>query len=95
MPSFSGLSTDERSYLRHWQAAARGAGIDGVEDLASRPWPYPVKGVVIGVFGEGSEAAQWLVIGQHGSWAVADCADATVSQSFSSLRAALATIYQA
>ena len=95
LASFRGLSTDERSHLRRWQAAARGAGIDGIEDLASRPWPYPVKGVVIGVFGQGSEAAQWLVIGQHGSWAVADCADGSVSPSFTSLQAALATIYQA
>lgn len=94
LPSFSGLSTDERSYLRRWQAEARSAGIDGVEDLASRPWPCPVDGVVIGVFGHGAEAAQWLVIGQNCSWAVAHCVEATVSPSFDSLQEALATIYR-
>jgi hypothetical protein len=94
LPSFSGLSTDERGYLRRWQAEARSAGIDGVEDLASRPWPCPVHGVVIGVFGHGSEAAKWLVIGQNCSWAVADCVRGTVSPSFDTLREALATIYR-
>ncbi len=94
MPSFSGLSTDERSYLRRWQAEAKSAGIDGVEDLVSRPWPCAVEGVVIGVFGHGSDAAQWLVIGQNGSWAVAHCYARMVSPSFNSLSEALATIYQ-
>jgi hypothetical protein len=93
LPSFSGLSTDERSYLRRWQAEARSAGIDGVEDLASRPWPCQVEGVVIGVFGQGSEAAQWLVVGQNLRWAVAHCVDGTVSPSFDTLQEALATIY--
>jgi hypothetical protein len=92
--SFSGLSTEERAYLRRWQAEARSAGIDGVEDLVSRPWPCPVQGVVIGVFSRGSEAAQWLVIGQNGTWAVAHCAAGTVSQSFASLSDALATIHR-
>jgi hypothetical protein len=94
LPSFSGLSTDERGYLRWWQAEARGAGIDGVEDLVSRPWPCPVEGVVIGIFGHGSEAAHWLVIGHDHSWAVANCVDGTVSPSFTTLKGALATIYQ-
>lgn len=94
LQSFSGLSTEERSYLRRWQAEARSAGIDGVEDLVSRPWPCPVEGVVIGVFSRGSEAAQWLVIGQNGSWAVAHCSEGTVSPSWRSLEDALATIYR-
>lgn len=94
LPSFSGLSAAERSYLRRWQAEARRVGIDGVEDLAHRPWPCPVQGVVIGVFGHGAEAAQWLVIGQNCSWAVAHCVEGTVSPPFENLPEALATIYR-
>jgi hypothetical protein len=92
--SFSGLSGEERAYLRRWRAEARSAGIDGVEDLVSRPWPFPIQGVVIGVFSRGSESAQWLVIGQNGGWAVAHCATGTVSRSFDSLPDALATIHR-
>jgi hypothetical protein len=80
--------------LRRWQAEARSAGIDGVEDLASRPWPCPVDGVVIGVFGHGSDAARWLVIGRNFSWAVAHCVEGTVSPPFDTLQEALATIYR-
>ena len=91
--SFSGLSTEERSHLRKWHAAAKDAGIDGIEDLVARPWPSPPEGAVIGVFCRGSDTARWLVIGQDAAWAVADCSEGTVSPAFQSLAEALATIY--
>ncbi len=91
--AFSGLSLHERDHLREWQAAALTIGIDAVEDLASRPWPYPIAGTVIGVFEVGGAAASWMVIGHNGAWAVASCADETVSQTFDSLAEALAAIY--
>jgi hypothetical protein len=93
LSSFSGLSPDERAHLKGWQAAARSVGVDGIEDLAGRPWPCPVNGSVIGIFRRGSNAAVWLVIGQNAAWAVATCADGTVSQPLHSLAEALATIY--
>ena len=91
--SFSGLSTEERSHLRAWHAEAKGAGIDGIEDLVARPWPSPPEGTIIGVFCLGSDTARWLVIGQNAAWAVADCSEGTVSPAFQSLAEALATIY--
>jgi hypothetical protein len=91
--SFTGLSTEERSHLRKWYAEAKDAGIDGIEDLIGRPWPSPPEGTVIGIFCRGSDTARWLVIGQNAAWAVADCAESTVSQTFQSLAKALATIY--
>ena len=91
--SFSGLSPDERRHLRDWQSAARTAGIDAVEDLASRPWPCPVADTVIGVFRAGLETAPWLVIGHNGAWAVASCAEGSVSRTLHSLAEALAVIY--
>jgi len=90
---FGTLSNDERNHLREWQAAARIIGVDAIQDLASRPWPIEIGGTVIGVFQSGDEAASWLVIGQNGSWAVADCTDNQVSSSFYSLAEALASIY--
>ncbi len=91
--SFSGLSLDERRHLREWQVSARTMGIDAVEDLTLRPWPCPVAGTVIGVFNAGSKAAQWLVVGQDGAWAVACCAEGEVSRTLNSLAEALAVIY--
>jgi hypothetical protein len=91
--SFSGLSTEERSHLCKWHAEAKDAGIDGIEDLVARPWPLLPEGAVIGVFCRGSDTARWLVIGQNAAWAVADCAEGTVSPAFQSLAEALATIY--
>ena len=91
--SFSGLGPDERRHLREWQTIARTIGIDAIEDLTSRPWPYPLTGTVIGVFRSGSEAAHWLVISQNGTWAVACCAEGTVSPAMQSLDEALAVIY--
>jgi len=91
--SFTGLSPDERNHLREWQAAARAIGVDGIEDLAGRPWPCPIDGTVIGVFREGSDSAPWLVIGQNATWAVACCIERTVSRTYFSLAEALATIY--
>jgi hypothetical protein len=91
--SFSGLSTEERSHLRKWYAEAKDTGIDGIEDLVDRPWPSPPEGTVIGVFYLGSDTARWLVIGQNAAWAVADCAEGTVSPAFQYLAEALATIY--
>lgn len=91
--SFSGLSPDERRHLREWQSAARVTGIDAVEDLTSRPWPCAVAGTVIGVFQAERKAAQWLVIGHNGAWAVACCAEGEVSRTLNSLAEALAVIY--
>jgi hypothetical protein len=91
--SFSELSIEERNHLRAWHAEARDAGIDGIEDLAARPWPSSPDGTVIGVFTRGSDTARWLVIGQGRAWAVADCTEGLVSLVFQSLPEALATIY--
>ena len=90
---FGGLSPSERRYLEQWQCAARVAGIDAVEDLIERPWPCTVDGAVIGVFVEGDEAATWLVVKHNGRWAVACCADCTVSRSVETLPEALAELY--
>ena len=90
---FGGLSPTERRYLEEWQRAARAVGIDAVEDLMQRRWPCSVDGAVIGVFMEGDEAAAWLVVKHNGRWAVACCADGTVSRSVGSLADALAELY--
>jgi hypothetical protein len=90
---FAGLSSTERRYLERWQRAARAVGIDTIEDLSQRPWPCSVEGAVIGVFVEGGEAAAWLVVKHSGRWAVARCADSTVSRSVESLADALAELY--
>ncbi len=79
--------------MREWYAEAKEAGIDGIEDLAARPWPSPPEGTVIGVFRRGADTARWLVIGQANAWAVADCGEGTVSGVCRSLAEALATIY--
>lgn len=91
---FSGLSPMERRYLEQWQHAARAVGIDAVEDLSQRPWPYSVAGAVIGVFVEGNEGAAWLVVKHKGRWAVACCADNSVSSSVESLADALTQLYR-
>ena len=90
---FGGLSPTERRYLEQWQRAARAVGIDAVEDLIERPWPCAVDGAVIGVFVEGDQAAAWLLVKHNGRWAVACCADCTVSPSVESLPEALAELY--
>ena len=90
---FIGLSAQERRLLRDWRTAAWPAGVDAIEDLASRPWPHPISGIVIGVFEAGAESATWLVIGHNGSWAVASCAEGSVSPPFDSLAEALAVIH--
>jgi len=87
------LDSDERIQLREWQSAAQAIGIDAIEDLASRPWPCPIASPVLGVYRTGDTAAAWLVIGLHGTWAVACCEDGTVSPSFDTLVEALAVIY--
>ena len=91
--AFSALSPQERVRLREWQAAARVIGIDAVEDLTLRPWPRTVAGVVIGVFITGSKSANWLVVGEDGAWAVADCGKGEVSRTLNSLAEALEEIY--
>ena len=83
----------ERRYLEQWQHAARAVGIDAVEDLSQRLWPCFVNGVVIGVFVEGDETAAWLVVKHNERWAVACCADNTVSGSVDSLADALTQLY--
>jgi hypothetical protein len=89
---FGGLSLMERRYLEHWERAARVVGIDAVEDLAQRPWPCSVDGAVIGIFGEADEVATWLVVKHNGRWAIACCADNTVSHPVDSLADALAQL---
>jgi hypothetical protein len=79
--------------LKEWQRAAHAVGIDAVKDLSKRPWPCSVDGSVIGVFVEGQEAAAWLVVKHNGRWAIACCADSTVSRSVESLADALAELY--
>jgi hypothetical protein len=54
----------------------------------------PVDDVVIGVFVEESDTATWLVVQHNRRWAVARCADNTVSPSVESLVDALAQIHQ-
>jgi hypothetical protein len=93
LQSFSGLSPSELRHLREWRNAAAAIDVDAVEDLASRPWPCPIAGTVIGVFQKGVETAGWLVVGQDASWVVACCLQGTVSRAFHSLAEALATIY--
>lgn len=90
---FGGLGSTERRYLKQWQRAARVVGIDAVEDLSQRSWPSSVDGAIIGVFVEGDEGATWLVVKHNGRWAIACCADNTVSHSVDALAEALAQIY--
>ena len=90
---FGALSPTERRYLEQWQHAARAVGIDAVEDLMQRRWPCTVDGAVIGIFMEGDDAAAWLVVKHKGQWAVACCADGTVSRSVGSLADALTELY--
>ena len=93
LPSFEALSATERRYLLEWRRAARDIGIDGIDDLMLRPWPCPVADVIIGVFRTGDDRAAWLVIGHNRSWAVACCADGTVSHSVATLVEALSLIH--
>lgn len=91
---FGGLSPMERRYLSQWHHAARAVGIDAIEDLSQRPWPCSVEGAVIGVYVEGNEAAAWLLVKHNGRWAVACCADNSVSPSVESLADALTRLYE-
>lgn len=88
-----GLSPTELHYLEQWQRAARAVGIHAVEDLIQRRWPCSVDGAVIGIFMEGDEEAAWLVVKHNGLWAVAGCADSTVSHSVETLANGLAELY--
>jgi|SRR5271166_407686 len=92
VPSFEALSATERAYLLDWRQAAQDIGIDAVDDMMLRPWPCPVADVIIGVFRAGDDRAAWLVIGHNGAWAVACCADGTVSPSVETLVEALSLI---
>ncbi len=92
-PSFDALSAMERSYLMDWRRAAQSVGIDAVDDMMQRPWPCPVADVIIGVFKSGDDRATWLIIGHNGAWAVATCAEGTVSHSVESLAEALSLIH--
>jgi hypothetical protein len=92
--AFGTLSDSERRELRRWLRAAQAAGIDGVEDLTSRGWPAAITGAVIGVFIPGDDRAAWMAVGQQGAWAVASCADGTVSAPVASLADALSIVYR-
>jgi hypothetical protein len=91
---FGGLSPGERRCLERWLRAAHAVGIDAVENLSQRRWPFSVDGIVIGVFVEDREAATWLVVQHDGRWAVACCANNAVSPSVESITDALARIYK-
>jgi hypothetical protein len=93
LPSFEALSATERAYLLDWRQAAQDVGIDAIDDMMLRPWPCPVADVIIGVFRAGDDRASWLVIGHNRSWAVASCADGTVSRSVATLVEALSLIH--
>ena len=93
LPRFEGLSATDRTYLQDWRHAAQDIGIDAVDDMMLRPWPCPVADVIIGVFRAGDDRAAWLVIGHNGSWAVARCADGSVSHSVETLVEALSLIH--
>ena len=91
--AFIGLSRDERHYLETWlRTDARSMGIDAADDLGGRRWPCRFEGAVIGIFGAGAESASWLVVKHNGEWAVAQCADLTVSRPVASLAEALEII---
>jgi hypothetical protein len=38
---FARLSPAERRCLEQWLGTARAIGIDAIEDLSQRPWPFP------------------------------------------------------
>jgi hypothetical protein len=86
---FRGLTPEECQYLSEWRIVARAIGVDAVEDLGGRSWPCSIDGAVIGVFLTGQQAASWMVIKHDGQWAVAHCADMTVSRPVDSLAEAL------
>src|SRR4051794_21506463 len=87
--AYRSLSPSERTYLLQWRMAAGASGIDAVEDLMERPWPCPLADAIIGVFRSGEDQANWLVIGQDGTWVVACCSDGAISAQFDSLADAL------
>jgi hypothetical protein len=90
---FRGLTPGERTHLQKWWKLALPAGIDMLEDLGARPWPCPVADTIIGIFRFGEEMAAWMVIGQDGAWAVANCSDGMVSRQFDSLASALSQVH--
>jgi hypothetical protein len=92
---FATLSDADQCVLRRWIARAHSVGIDTVEDLTSRRWPAVLTAAVIGVFLFGEHSAAWLAVGQDGYWAVASCADGSVSPPVASLSDALAIVYSA
>lgn len=92
--SIPALSPEERRQLDFWTEAARRVGIDGVEDLGSRPWPVEAGAVILGIYRAGESFASWLVVGRDGDWSVASCADSTVIGSGRTLSEALATLYR-
>jgi hypothetical protein len=87
-----GLRPPERKVLRSWLRKARADGIDAIEDLASRPWPGIRADTILGVYRIGRSHASWLIVGNANGWAVASLDDASVSNRFSTLAAALAAI---
>lgn len=90
--AFGRLTPAQRRYLIGWCDAARAIGIDEVQDLAERPWPQAGADTIIGVFRSGQRLASWLVVERGGSWAVANCNEAAVSEAVPSLADALAII---
>jgi hypothetical protein len=91
-PQAPGLTFEERLHLLSWIDAARGTGIDAIEDLRMRPWPVPMTGNVIGIFRAGEPTAAWVLVGQNGLWAVVSIAEGAVSAIRPSLAEALATV---
>ncbi len=88
----SRLPPRDRQALRAWLTAARGSGIDRVEDLGSRAWSSPRPEFILGVFQIGDPLAAWLVVGDQGAWAVGTRANGAVSARYTSLACALTTV---
>ena len=89
---FSRLSPRDRRALETWLTAARGAGIDRVEDLGSRAWSNPRPAFILGVFQSGEPLAAWLVVGDRGAWAVGTRTTGVVSARYPTLASALTTV---
>jgi hypothetical protein len=78
--------------LRDWLIGRGNTGIERIEDLGSRAWSGPKAEFILGVFRCGEPFAAWLLVGDHGTWAVASRADGSVSAPFDSLADALSEL---
>ena len=90
--SLGALRPTDRRALQNWLRAAGDSGIDGIEDLRSRPWPDLRADAILGVYRTGRAHASWLIVGNADGWAVASLDDGAVSIRFATLAAALRSI---